>query len=218
VPLGSTRVRVTMDGLKVCAECDTAKLVAEFRRRGKQKLVTGEPVRSSYCRPCEKRRYAERWLRNKERMYSVKLAWNASNRDKVNAYSKRVKQKVKADPVRSEKVRVRTNQNYAQIRQEMLGHYGRRCACCGEARDAFLTVEHSFRDGKEHRSKVGPSYVVKDLKRRGWPTDAGIKILCIGCNWVTRNGGECPHVTEQAAAFTELRAAVRASWAQEVQF
>jgi hypothetical protein len=79
--------------------------------------------------------------------------------------------------------------------------YGGRCACCGEADLSVLTVEHSFGDGKAHRKRIGGggSIIQRDLKKRGWPQDEGITILCWNCNVAKgrfRGGGVCPHEKE----------------------
>jgi hypothetical protein len=79
------------------------------------------------------------------------------------------------------------------LRAGMLAAYGGVCACCGEDREPFLTLDHSNRDGAEHRRSVGGSNsILVDLRNRGWPKD-GYRILCMNCNWATRYGKECPH-------------------------
>lgn len=73
----------------------------------------------------------------------------------------------------------------------MLDAYGRKCVCCGETEEAFLTLEHVNRDGAAHRRQVQGA-IYWDLKRRGWPKD-GYTVLCMNCNWARRNGDPCPH-------------------------
>lgn len=83
-------------------------------------------------------------------------------------------------------------------------HYGRKCACCGETEELFLTLGHINGDGAAHRHRVnggvrgssraggmsGRMYL--DIIRREFPTD--IRTECINCNQGSyRNGGVCPH-------------------------
>ena len=83
-----------------------------------------------------------------------------------------------------------------QLRAELLFAYGNRCSCCGIDTEAFLTLDHINRDGKQHRAQARAQFgVYADLKMRGWPKD-GYRLLCMNCNWATRFGNACPHVLE----------------------
>ena len=87
------------------------------------------------------------------------------------------------------KDRVRTR----RLRLEMLQVYGQVCACCGEEREEFLTLDHVHGGGNEHRRRVGSGVrVYRDLKRRGWPRD-GFQVLCYNCNCAHGRCGYCPH-------------------------
>ena len=87
----------------------------------------------------------------------------------------------------------------ARLRSEMFAAYGSDCACCGENRVEFLTLDHVNRDGAQHRRTLNKGrlrgantrQVLFDLKRRGWPE--GFRIMCMNCNWATRYGAGCPH-------------------------
>ena len=81
------------------------------------------------------------------------------------------------------------------LKMEIIDSYGGKCECCDEKRIEFLTVEHKNGDGKEHRSKVGKTKVMQDLKRRRYPKNEGITILCLNCNWSTRLGKPCQHTS-----------------------
>lgn len=78
-------------------------------------------------------------------------------------------------------------------RDQLVEAYGGKCACanCPEANPAFLTLEHTERNGQEHRAKVG-SHSYADLRRRGFPKE-GFTLLCWNCNAMTRFGKKCPH-------------------------
>lgn len=86
--------------------------------------------------------------------------------------------------------RVRVN-----LRAKVIEAYGSKCACCGESEPAFLTIEHTRRDGAAHRRSLAKSNsagIYWDLKRRGWPTD-GYELLCFNCNHASWKLGICPH-------------------------
>lgn len=94
--------------------------------------------------------------------------------------------------------------HYQRLMGEFYDHYGRRCACCGETEQAFLSMDHIHGDGNQHRRRLASnsskvSYrdistgrIVLDLKRRGWPTDE-IQVLCMNCNHAKSRLGRCPH-------------------------
>lgn len=70
-------------------------------------------------------------------------------------------------------------QTKAQLRIEVLIHYGGRCFCCGQDDFRYLTFDHIEDNGAEHRrNNYSPIYVW--LKARGYPE--GIQILCANCN------------------------------------
>lgn len=86
---------------------------------------------------------------------------------------------------------------YQKRKKEVLDHYGGKCACCGEDRLAFLTLDHINGNGYEHRKKIGvgprggnPFY--SWIKRNGFPM--GYQTLCFNCNIGRHvNKGICPH-------------------------
>jgi hypothetical protein len=79
----------------------------------------------------------------------------------------------------------------------ILDHYGRSCACCGEPREAFLTLDHINNDGSAQRKQSSSTawrftMARRALKTGQWPAD--LQTLCFNCNCGReRNGGVCPH-------------------------
>ncbi len=70
-------------------------------------------------------------------------------------------------------------------------HYGRKCACCGEEEEMFLTMDHINGGGIRHRKKIGMKIHVW-LFKNNFPD--GFQTLCFNCNWGKYiNGGVCPH-------------------------
>lgn len=95
-----------------------------------------------------------------------------------------------------------TERHKIRMRLEIIDHYGGACACCGETRYEFLTVDHVNNDGAKHRreTKMGAG-ICYWLKKNNFPE--GFQILCMNCNWAKSRYGECPHMRErrQAAGF-----------------
>ena len=84
---------------------------------------------------------------------------------------------------------------YLRLRNEMFDHYGRSCACCGETRPEFLTIDHVDGGGAAHRREgvKGGSQTMRWLRRNKFP--AGFRILCANCNLAMGIYGVCPHGT-----------------------
>ncbi len=80
-----------------------------------------------------------------------------------------------------------------KLRQEVLDAYGRKCACCGQSAEEFLSVDHIKGGGTKHRRELkrygGTFY--RYLKKKGWPD--GYRILCHNCNLSLGFYGYCPH-------------------------
>jgi len=82
-------------------------------------------------------------------------------------------------------------------KQAVLDHYGHACACCGEARSAFLTIDHIDGGGNKHRKEIGGSaHLHSWLIKNKFPD--GFRTLCFNCNCGRRfTGGVCPHELER---------------------
>jgi transposase-like protein/predicted DNA-binding protein YlxM (UPF0122 family) len=82
----------------------------------------------------------------------------------------------------------------AALKDEAFAAYGNQCSCCGETIKAFLTLDHVFDDGNEHRKVAGNTYgVYRWLKANGWPTDR-FRLLCVNCNFGRCRYTCCPHL------------------------
>lgn len=93
------------------------------------------------------------------------------------------------------------NKVYRQkVVDEVYRAYGDKCACCGETRRAFLTIDHVNNDGAEHRRQVRSADIYTWLRKRGFPQENFV-MLCLNCNMGKhRNKGICPHAEERIAA------------------
>lgn len=90
--------------------------------------------------------------------------------------------------------RLETGVRYTRrIKLEVIAHYGGKCACCGEARQEFLAVDHIDGGGRRHTKKLGKrgSQFHKWLKAQGYPE--GYRVLCHNCNMALGHFGYCPH-------------------------
>jgi len=70
------------------------------------------------------------------------------------------------------------------------------CACCGEKHIEFLTVDHIYGDGAEHRRLfkwVSGHSLYNWLRKNNYPP--GYQILCWNCNCAKYYSRVCPHKT-----------------------
>lgn len=92
-----------------------------------------------------------------------------------------------------EKARVAAKRARTKLRAEFIAAYGGKCACCGEAEPAFMTIEHKNRDGNAHRKiRHSSTEILRELKKLDWPKDK-YEMLCFNCNRATHEQGICPH-------------------------
>ena len=91
-----------------------------------------------------------------------------------------------------------------RVKEEVLGHYSGGtfvCACCGEHRRPFLTIDHVNGGGtKDRRSNYGRNegghHFYRKIRREGFPV--GFQVLCFNCNSGRHiNKGVCPHEEER---------------------
>src|SRR3990167_2010786 len=111
---------------------------------------------SSYCRECEK-------IENKKLVDKYKTSNNETFRAN----------KAKASKKHSNK-----------IKQTLFDVYGRKCACCGETTEEFLTLEHiKGQNGKKYKSGYEAwKEAIKEYKPDLY------EVLCMNCNFVKRRG------------------------------
>ena len=82
--------------------------------------------------------------------------------------------------------------NNKNIRNKILDHYGRKCACCGETMEEFLTIDHINGGGGKHiRTLGGGTSFYRWLIASDFPE--GFQVLCYNCNLSKGRYGYCPH-------------------------
>lgn len=82
-----------------------------------------------------------------------------------------------------------------------LAAYGNRCACCGETRPEFLSIDHVNNDGAAHRREIGSGNLPAWLRAHNYP--AGFQVLCYNCNMAKAFFGSCPHSRNEIPVRTE---------------
>lgn len=78
-------------------------------------------------------------------------------------------------------------------RRKVIANYGGKCACCGESRFYFLTLDHVNDNGAEERKQ--PSGQAKAWARlaKADAVSPDYQILCYNCNCAKGHLGSCPH-------------------------
>ena len=80
------------------------------------------------------------------------------------------------------------------VKIEVIRAYGGKCACCGEARLPFLTIDHVNGGGRQHRIKLklsGNKFYAW-LRNNDYPKSE-FRVLCFNCNCAISVAGICPH-------------------------
>jgi hypothetical protein len=104
----------------------------------------------------------------------------------------RVERYKKLSPDVLEAERKKGRERSRALREEVLRHYGGKCACCGELRSEFLAVDHIQGGGGKHRKEIGAGTAYFSwLKKNSYPS--GYRILCHNCNMAVAFYGHCPH-------------------------
>jgi hypothetical protein len=69
------------------------------------------------------------------------------------------------------------------IKLEVINAYGGKCQICGETHWEFLTIDHIFGGGTQHRLELAKenTTIYKFLKDNNWPKDE-YRLLCASCN------------------------------------
>jgi len=128
------------------------------------------------------------------------------NKDKINAKRREYGKKPEVKKKKSEaekkwrennyELSLKRNREYCKnydikCKKLVFEHYGKKCSCCGESIQEFLTIDHINGGGTKHREKIGRK-INRWLVSNEFPK--GFQTLCFNCNWGKHiNGGICPH-------------------------
>src|SRR5216684_9293006 len=101
---------------KNCLRCHAVKPLTEFYNDKKGKFG-----KDSHCKECADSEIKAYRQTHPEVGKKTAKAWKDRNPEKVRAHHRN---------------------RYKRLWNAVLGHYGRKCACCGETEELFLSVDH----------------------------------------------------------------------------
>lgn len=154
----------------ICTECGTHKIIR--KERAKVDYI---------CRSCNtkriglhNKRYSPEELRIRNNIYRAK--WTRGD------YQKK----------REKYLEARRAQR-RHLKMEVLLSYGGCCACCGETKYEFLSIDHINGGGTQHRKEIGKAghSFYQWLKTNNYPEE--FQVLCMNCNFAKGKYGYCPH-------------------------
>jgi len=76
-----------------------------------------------------------------------------------------------------------------RIKHEFIEMYGKKCNCCGETEEIFLTLDHIIPRTRDNKNETGRKAYQKALLE--YRPDL-YQVLCYNCN-CGRRSGICPH-------------------------
>ncbi len=146
----------------------------------------------------------QKWYRdNKEKAYACSRKWLEKNRAKVNAWHKgwrdRNKDRLKIiEKRRYDKDKIKrclaSRKRSSERRLLIIKSYGSKCACCGENKLEFLSIDHVKGGGRKERREKGVQSFYLSIVKRNFPSD--YRILCHNCNQSLGFYKYCPHNKE----------------------
>lgn len=184
---------------KRCSKCGQIKPLSEFRPR-----AGSADGRRADCRECARQRDRSYYAANREAALEHKRQYRIANTDIEREQDRRYYQanretlRLKASRYRvgnQDAVRERLHERKIRLAEQVFGHYGMVCACCGATER--LTIDHINGDGGEHRRKVfgrharaaGGTKFYAWLVANGLPV--GYQTLCRSCNQSKGRGERC---------------------------
>lgn len=141
------------------------------------------------------RKWQRAWIANnpdaiKSHYKSRRAKWSEGNRERANAVSRKHYHAHKSGYAAK----------HVLLRWQCITAYGSKCACCGESKSEFLSIDHiNGRKLELHRKGLTGRALYKWLRTRGFPKD-NYQLLCYNCNGAKGYFGYCPHEREKMAA------------------
>jgi hypothetical protein len=181
--------------MKTCNKCAKTLPIKEYYHNKGMK-----DGHLNICKECVDTQVKEYVNNNRPEVYARQRIWRQANIEHVRDLGLKQYYKHKDEPKYKINGAKRAKIYLAEIRLEMLEHYGYSCACCGESNPKFLTIDHLNEGGNKHRKELGgtiPFYCF--LKRNNYPS--GYQTLCFNCNIAkarnlsTNRNNVCPHIS-----------------------
>ena len=145
-----------------CPRCRASRTAAKAAFRLRQKLAGPQ---EGVCSSQDCNEAARPGLKTCDRCAERSRRWNISEAGRV----------IKLEHVRS-------------YRERAFAHYGLLCLCCGESREACLTLDHI--DGYKEGPRSGV-VLYRHLVQQGFPET--VRTLCMSCNFCLGHYGHCFH-------------------------
>lgn len=155
---------------KICRVCGNPRPITNFTVRPKSEWINGEKKRGTRCRLCIRigRKARDRCVCGRALDTGVGYYCSAC-----------VERKKKNDAAFRKRLKVAA-----------INAYGGACAYCGEDRLVFLSIDHKFNDGAEHRKATGDGKILQWLRKNSYPKDIGLQVACYNCNMAKAIVGE----------------------------
>ncbi len=118
-------------------------------------------------------------LRHPEKRRESVLKYDSTHKEEAKAYYQKNR----------EHIRSRVKANTQKHRQAFLEMYGRKCQCCGESNENFLTLDHINGQKGQSKDRGITSYRKATVEYR---PDL-YRTYCMNCNFATRFGDPCSH-------------------------
>jgi hypothetical protein len=144
------------------------------------------------------RLYAKKWRTEHREQYRKRMAeWRTRNPEKTRKYSEKYYWAHREQEILKQ---IKGNaRRHHKLRLEALIRYGNNpptCACCGETRLPFLTMDHMNGKGNQHRKEIKRyGSIYEWLKHANYPE--GFRVLCMNCNFAIGHYGFCPHAENE---------------------
>ena len=164
---------------------------------------------AQYYRACNKEKVKQikrrHYEKNREKILSQQKEYYQKNKDVILERERRRKEKNKEHlkitrkhyyQTHKDEYLVRGAQYRQRLKVEVFSYYSNgtiECRCCGENKIEFLTINHIFGNGREHRRKLGRggTTLYRWLRKNDFPN--GFEVLCYNCNCALGHCGYCPH-------------------------
>ena len=168
---------------KTCTKCKSTKNINEFGSDKESK--DGHRSRCKACLAIDRKEYR---LKNYEKSIQRVREWRNKNRETLNENRREWYKQNREQQI------AETREWRLKLRKEVLVAYGNICACCGEDRIEFLSIDHINGGGNKERKKLklsGGVSFYQYLRKNNFPK--GYRVLCHNCNMARGLYGYCPH-------------------------
>ena len=133
----------------------------------------------------KQREWSRKWReKNVEKARENFREWRCNNPEKAKAAVRAWEQSHR------EYLALKQRERREELRKLVMNIYGNgKCVLCGETDIKKLTLDHLHYDGgefrrffKQHGKTMLGCHFYRWLRRRGFPTNLGLRVLCKSCN------------------------------------